>query len=756
MSRTHRLLSLLAPSLLAACSGEPPPPPAPPPAPPPVSAPTPVASAPAPKKPTFENPGGMWMPEQLPRHAEKLKELGLEIDPKLLTDPTSSVLGSIVFLGGCSASFVSPEGLIVTNHHCVQGALQYSSKPEENLIEKGYLAGTRADEKWNGPAARVYVTQAVKEVTDQVLAGISDIKDDHARFKKIEARQKELVAACEKGRPEIRCNVARFFEGAQFYQIEQLELRDIRLVYAPHRGIGNFGGEIDNWRWPRHTGDFSFYRAYVGKDGKPADHAADNVPYVPKHHLKLASKPLKEGDLVFVAGYPARTYRWKTAAEVKEAVDWSYPRRLAFCEEYIKAMEAISSDKDVAIATAPFTRGLNNALTNTKGQLEGLQKGGLAAEKSKLEDQLRAFVDADPKRKAAHGDVLPAMAKLFAESEKTREKDASLREVTDLPKLLSAAMTIVRMADERKKPDAERHPDYQERNWKRLEQSLVALSKQYHRTMDRTVLSLALHRAAKRPAADQTEALKILVPKGDEKAIEKTVDALYAKTKLEDEAARVKLFQKATSAELKGSADPLIKAAVALYPLVKAMEQRDETLSGALAVIRPKYLAVLREFHGGDLAPDANRTLRITYGTVRGYRPTQDVPMYRPFTTLTEVVGKSTGKDPFDTPERLLSAAKAKKLGPYVDSDVGDVPVNFLADLHISGGNSGSATLNARGELTGLVFDGNYEAMASDWLFMPPITRSIHVDSRYMLWVMDAVDHADHLLVEMGVKPTID
>jgi hypothetical protein len=212
----------------------------------------------------------------------------------------------------------------------------------------------------------------------------------------------------------------------------------------------------------------------------------------------------------------------------------------------------------------------------------------------------------------------------------------------------------------------------------------------------------------------------------------------------------------ATTAQLKNSRDPIMRAALLLLPLVKAAEDRQDARSGALVLLRPRYIMALRDFIPTPIAPDANGTLRVTYGTVRGYRPTPEAPRYRPFTTVSQIPQKATGKEPFNAPERLLEAIRAKKFGPYAAPVLGEVPVDFLADCDITGGNSGSATLNSRGEMTGLVFDGNYEAMASDWLFMPEITRSIHVDVRYALWVMDAVDGADDLLREMGVEPALE
>lgn len=754
----RRNAPILAPALLpvafvavTACGAPSPPLSLPPPT---TAMPTATASAaealPPPSHPAFENPGGMWMPAQMAAHAAKLKELGLTIDPAQLTDPTSDTLSAIVSLGGCSASFVSADGLVITNHHCVQGALQNNSTPDRNLIRDGYLAKTRADELPAGPTARIYVTRSVTDVTDQVLAGIEKVKDDLARYKKIESRQKELVAACEKDRPGIRCSVPSFYEGAQFFRVEQLELRDVRLVYAPPAGIGNYGGEIDNWRWPRHAGDFSFYRAYAGKDGQPADYSQDNQPYHAAHFLKIASTPLDEGSLVMVAGYPGRTYTLKTKPEVDEAVSWSYPRRQKYCEDYLAAIDAVaSSDPEAKIKSNTLVRGLNNTLTNTKGQIEGLAQGGLAAEKAKTDDALRAYL-ADPSRKGAYGDLLGDIARVFGEHAKHREPDAQVRELASIPRLVGAASAIVRMAEERAKKDADRDPDFQERNWKRFDQAQVQLEKGYSPKLDRALLVRALERV--RDAHEVTPAFVAIMgsAKPGDDAIVKKVDAMYAATKLEPQQARLDLLHKASSTDLRVSTDPIIKLAVLLRPYLKAADDRDEAYTGQMALLKPKYIQALRAMKGTDIAPDANSTLRITYGTVRGYRPRPDADVYRPFTLLPEVVAKNTGKEPFDAPQALLDAVAQKKFGPYVDPRLQQVPVDFLADLHITGGNSGSATLDANGELVGLAFDGNYEAMASDWVFTPSLSRSIHVDIRYVLWVLDAVAGADSLLQELG------
>jgi hypothetical protein len=333
-----------------------------------------------------------------------------------------------------------------------------------------------------------------------------------------------------------------------------------------------------------------------------------------------------------------------------------------------------------------------------------------------------------------------------------------LGEMLRIPALAGAAFSIVRMAEERPKPDAERDPEYQERNWERLEQSQRALEKRYSRALDVAMLTETALRAKRLLSGEQRSLL--LRPLTGQAAptpeqISTAIDRLYTKTRLEKTEERVRLLKKATLAQLRANPDPLLRLALALRPVHEAQESRDDALSGKLALLRPRYVSALREHSPEPVAPDANGTLRVTYGTVRGYQPKPGAEPYVPFTTLSGVVEKATDKDPFDAPKALLEAYAAKRFGPWVDAKLGEVPVNFLADLDITGGNSGSATLNGRGELVGLAFDGNYEAMASDWLFMPEITRSIHADIRYALWVMDAVDGADRVMKEMGAEPGI-
>ena len=702
---------------------------------------------------------GMWMPQQIPELAAKLKALGFAGDPKAFADLTGQPMGAIVSLGGCTASFVSPDGLIVTNHHCVTGYLQFNSTPQRNLLKDGFLAKAREEEISGGPGARVFVTTAVTEVTKEIALDIDPKATDRQRFDTIERRIKERVATCE--RSGQRCSVASFFEGRKYFEIAQLEIQDARLVYAPTADIGTFGGETDNWRWPRHTGDWSYLRAYVAPDGKSAPYAKGNVPYKPKHWLQVSAAGLKENDLVFVVGYPGRTQRYQTYSEVKETTEWSMPRSIRLSEEQIALLERITrNNKDLAIKAAARVRGLNNSLTNMKGMYEGLEKGGALARKEQIEKELVAWIDADPARKQKYGDVLPALRSLQAENEKTRERNAVLASLQGASSYLAAAQTLYRLSVEREKPDLERAPGFQERDWSRIKEGVERSQRTLDATLDRALLRWAMGHAADLPQDQRIEALDGIaglqcgMEKVEaEKAIDAYLDTLYAGTKMGDLSFRLGLFNQSKSG-IEGVDDAFLKLAVTLYPLGDSIREAGKNLQGANARLRPRYMDAVLAKASGLAAPDANSTLRVTYGQVKSVEP-KDGMVWKPFTTLQGVIAKHTGEGEFNVPEREREAAKALRAGkasPFVDKGLGDVPVNFLSTVDTTGGNSGSPTLNAKGELVGLLFDGTYETVASNYLFDPIKTRSIHVDARYMLWTMSEVDGAKNLLTELGIK----
>jgi hypothetical protein len=709
----------------------------------------------------YSNPGGMWMPSQmtLPQHVDTFQKMGVQLTAEALSDPLSQPLAAIVSLGGCSASFVSPEGLIVTNHHCVQGALNFNSTPENNLIENGFLAKTRNDEILASPSQRVMVVQAYKDITTEMVSGLDKIKDPIKRKDESEKRHKLAIAACEKDRPWLRCQVSSFFRGGQYQLIEMLEIKDVRLVYVPHRAVGNYGGEIDNWAWPRHTGDFSFYRAYVGKDGKPAEYSKDNVPFKPAHYLKVTTQGLRPGDFVMVTGYPGFTSRTKTSTEIHHEVEWHLPYYIEYLQQKYNLMESHLGDKNAtAIKATNAKQFIQNGLEKYQGELDGLKNSDILVRKDALDKQVKDWA-AQPGNEL-HKANIDKLEKILADEFRTARVDFERESTFGGSKLLSTALSLTRWAEERGKKDIERKPGYQERDIPRGIGGAKTFVRSFDRTLDRESFRINLVRSAALPEADRLWLATLLdVKKGTkitEALIDKTLDAWYKTTTLEDEKLRIELLTKGTTAQIKASKDPFIKAAQRIWATVKADEKKEDLRKGELILATPSYVSGMKAVLGGALSSDANGTLRITYGTVKSFKPESNAQADWPFTTASQILPKNTGKEPFDAPSAQVALIKSKKFGPYADLSLGgELPVDFLSDLDITGGNSGSPTLNGKGELVGLAFDGTKEGLASDVLFNGQTTRTIHVDARYMIWQMDAVDQADHLVKEMGLTPQL-
>ncbi|HEY0989340.1 MAG TPA: S46 family peptidase [Kofleriaceae bacterium] len=711
----------------------------------------------------YSNPGGMWLPQQmtLPLHVETFQNMGVEIDAKTLSDPLAAPLAAVVSLGGCTASFVSPDGLIVTNHHCVQNALQVNTnkKQNQNLVEDGFMAKTRADEKSAGPAQRVLVAQAFKDVTREIRDGLDKIKDPIARKEESESRTKALLAACEKDRPSIRCSVRPFFGGSMYIQTENLEIRDVRLVYAPARSVGDYGGEKDNWNWPRHTGDWGFYRAYVAKDGSAAEFSPDNVPFHPKSYLRVSTAGLKPGDFVMVTGYPGTTSRARTAANVHHDVEWTLPYRIAYAKERYAIAEAhVADESETGTRATVMKQSVQNGMAKDEGVLAGLSRGDLLARKDALDKKIKEWA-AQPGHEA-YKQAIDKLEQLGAEARRTARVDFDRRIAVEGSRLLGAALTITRWAEERAKKNEDRKPGFQERDLKPALSGQRQLARTYDRTLDRATFRLALVRALQLPEADRPWLAALLDTrrgaKIDEALIDKTLDAWYAAQQIEEEKLRLGLLETGTIAQLKASKDPFIKAALRVWPTVKAEEKKTDARQGEALLVNPSYIEAMREVLGGQLAPDANASLRVTYGTIKSFRPESKDPADWPFTVASQIPAKDTGKEPFNSPKKLLAAIKARNYGPYADPALGgELPIDFLSDLDITGGNSGSPTLNSKGELVGLAFDGTIEGVASDVVFNPATTRTISVDARYMIWTLDLLDGGDHLLKEIGLTPKL-
>ncbi|MCL1045488.1 S46 family peptidase [Shewanella electrodiphila] len=696
---------------------------------------------------------GMWQPYQLPAMADELKAKGLEIDVKSISKLTEYPMNAVISLGGCTASFVSPKGLVVTNHHCAYGSIQYNSTPEKNLLKDGFLAKTYADELPATPGSRIFVTEEVTDVTDQVKSGeMNKVGNDF--YKGIEQKEKALVAECE-AEDGYRCKVYSFHGGLEYYLVKQMEIRDVRLTYNPAASVGKYGGDIDNWMWPRHTGDFSFYRAYVGKDGKPADFSKDNVPYEPKSFLKVSAKGVSDGDFVMVAGYPGRTNRYRTANEVENQFEWAYPEGKVLRERLIEIIkETAPEGSDDRIKYESAIAGLANYAKNFTSMIEFYGKSPMLEERKGLEQKLANWIKADKTRQSQYGETLAELDKLIAKEQQGQERDV-LMSYMGYSSMMSTAGRLYRLANEKTLPDMDREPGYQERDMTNFTSGMERIERRYAPSVDKAILADLIKRYAALPSEYRLAAFDKAFAIGqpfDEAKFTKHLDNMYAKTTLSDKETRLAWMDKSV-AEFKKSKDPFIQYAVSTYDERMQRELDNKQLAGDLMKVRPQYMDAIIAYNRELDKPvyaDANSSLRVTIGNVKGYSP-QDGLVAVPFTRLEGIVAKDTGVEPFNSPAKQLELINQKQYGDYYVKSLDSVPVNFLSTLDTTGGNSGSPTLNGRAELVGLLFDGVYESIIGDWGYDPETNRSIQVDSRYMLWVMKYLDNADNLLEEMEI-----
>ena len=699
---------------------------------------------------------GMWMPSQLAELTPALKQSGLRATPKQLAqwaDPKGDPLGAVVPLGGCTASFVSSKGLLLTNHHCALGAIALNSTGQRNLLRDGFKTGTNNEEVSAGPNARIYVLDSVQDVTAKVQSALAAAADPAARMAALDALEKQLVGECERT-PGYGCRLYSYFGGNRFELQRSLEIRDLRLVYAPPEGIANFGGENDNWMWPRHTGDFAFYRAYVGKDGKPAPYAIDNIPYQPKRWLKIADKPLGAGDFVMLAGFPSLTNRYAMADDFQANAEWTYPTVAAHYKRLAALVEAESRKNPQTQAKyAATVRGWLGAAKNYESQIESFRRAGTAQLKRNEENELLQWLRG---KGAAGQPALDAHARLVElgnQARAERDRDLILGQLAATGALWNAAQ-LYRGAVERAKPDAQRESGFHDNERTVIENGFKQFDRRSDVRVDRQILNYWLHEYVKLSKEHRVAAIDQWLDGDDEKAIKRALDRVGKSRLLGVEQRAGWLNADRASFESKDALkDGALAFAVAAMPTLLQMEQEIRTRAGETLAARPLYLKALADFRksvGRPAYPDANGSLRLSYGTVTAYTKDNGARQL-PFTRVEEIAARHSGAAPFAAPQPLLGAISAKRFGALADKRLESVPVNFLSDLDITGGNSGSPVLDGQGKLAGIAFDSNWESVSASWLFDPAATRTISVDQRYLRWIMQEAFPAPRLLAEMGV-----
>jgi hypothetical protein len=691
---------------------------------------------------------GLWLPEQIAElDRTQLASRGLELTAKQLWSDAGGLLRASVNVSGCSAAFVSKSGLVATNHHCAYRAIQAQSTPERDLLKLGFVARKRSDEL-EAKGYTLHTVESIEDVTSAVLADTKNASDDRARWAAIERAQKRLSVACETKHPGLRCDVASFYWGSQFRLIKKRELTDIRLVYAPPSSIGNFGGEVDNWMWPRHTGDFALLRAYAAPKG-PATPAAKNVPYEPAQWLEIGHEGVGPGDFVAVLGYPGSTRRYLPSAAIERHVRETFPASIGLYEEWLGKLEAIANRSAAqALRLAAQRKTLANRLKHAQGALAGLKRASFV-DKRRTEERQLAELAKKPEY-AAHASALGALSGLARAQAARAPRDFLLDQLSSGPPLLALGVDLVRRAREKKKPELERELPYMDRNASLLYKALERRQRDFVPEAEAELLASLLRRARALPKTASIEPLERLAPGDvpDERLASSLLPRVRA-SRLGDADYVRRLFD---AGELGDAdlADPLLALAAQLADEIALLEEQRKAERGLEARVATGYFALWKALRGGMLYPDANGTLRFSYARVMGYEP-EDGLLARPQTTLLGALRKHTGTPPFDLPKLVRERAFAAKHSYWTDALLDDLPLCFLANADTSGGNSGSPIIDGKGRLVGLNFDRVWENVASDFGYSPERSRNVSVDVRYLLWLLDRVDNAGHLLAELGV-----
>ena len=689
---------------------------------------------------------GMWEPYELPKLESELKKSGFTTDVASLSNLFEHPMSAVVSLGGCSAAFVSPEGLIATNYHCIESSfLQYNSSDDENLFETGFLARSKDKEKRSAPGARVYITTESKEITNQVLSGVTDETESLDRAKLIENNKKLIIKQCENSE-EIECRVRTFFSG-EVYKLEKLfKIKDVRLVYAPPAYVGEYGGEIDNWMYPRHTGDFALLRAYVGKDGSSSEFSKENIPYASNSFLEISAKGVNEGDFVMVLGYPGRTNRLLTFNEIKYDLKIGFQESIRFLNQGIKLIDENTSEEDgTKLKYSGRKSGFENYYKKISGQKNGAENFELLKTEKAKWDNFLSFVEKNASDKESD-----YLNELLALIDATLQERLSRRYYGN-SSLIAMAQRLYRNAAEKEKSDPERKQGYQNRDQERLSNSIKRMDYSFDSNVDKAIFLDRLEtykgfsKNLRRPVFSKE--LNLDQELGKTKII---VDEIYSSTFITS--AEMLRLKDMSLKQMNALNDPLIIFVKSIYEESLKYEKMYEKQSARREFLKSNFIKLLRKYYKSinkEIYADANGTLRATYGNVLGVS-IKDGAFYKPFTTLEGIVEKHTGVNPFNVEKSLLNKIAEKDYGDYVFDHVGSVPVNFLSTLDITNGNSGSATINSNFELVGLAFDGMIETIIADYKYIPQ-ARTISVDSRYLLWTLDKVEKANNILEELTI-----
>ncbi len=691
---------------------------------------------------------GMWLLPLIEKlNMGKMTELGLKLSAEdIYSLNKASVKDAIViFGGGCTGEIVSSQGLILTNHHCGYGSIQSHSSVEHDYLRDGFWAKTKEEELPN-PNLSVTFLIRIEDVTSQMLAAVTDGMSETDRTAALNEARISISKKASEGN-NYRTTVGSFYGGNYFYLLIYESYTDVRLVGTPPQSIGKFGSDTDNWEWPRHTGDFSVFRVYSSPEGKPAAYSKANVPLKPKHYLPVSIKERNIGDYAMILGYPGRTNRYMTSFEVNEQLQIVHPDRIKI--RGIKQdiwMEDMKADQKVNIQYSAKYFGSSNYWKYSIGQKAGLERLNVKGKKEDIENQFNKWVVATPERKAKYGEALNMIktsiegrAEYYNASQYINECLQGC-ELFSMNQVATMMITALKSGDNQKVTDAV----------KSIKSRMGGFYKDYNSATDlkSTKAMLKLYRADI-PAKFHPDFYVNVVDKKYKGNIDKFVDDMFAKTIFSSEAKLTAFLNKPVLKTIE--ADPVYLTATSVYKSAEELSKSASQFNTNLATGKRVWMAALMEMAPEKTQyPDANSTMRLTYGTVQNYDP-KDGVTYKYYTTLQGVADKyKPGDYEFDLPKRLLDLNAKKEFGRY-GSSKGYMPVCFLTTNDITGGNSGSPVLNGNGELIGLAFDGNWESMSGDIAYEPELQRTIVVDIRFVLWTMDIYSGAKHLVDEMTI-----
>ena len=689
---------------------------------------------------------GMWLLPLIEKlNNKKLAELGFKISAKDIYDINKSSLKDAIvhFGGGCTGEIISGEGLLLTNHHCGYGVIQRLSTVENDYLQNGFWAMNR-EQELPAPGLTVTFLESFTDVTDEVVKATAAVENTPEFSKALQNVSEDIVKRAVGDNKYLRGRVSTFYGGNAYYLVITKTYTDIRFVGAPPSSIGKYGADTDNWMWPRHTGDFSMFRVYADKDNNPAPYSAENRPYIPKKHLTISLKGVKQGDPAMIIGYPGRTNRFMTSTEVKETSDITnsiviYVRGVR--QEVLMAdMEA---DPKIRLQYSSKYAGSSNYWKKAMGMNETFKKLKVQERRAEEEVKFQEWVNANPARKAKYGTALDEIRGAVSNRAEALYLSAYLREALGSIELFSVANGFAqysKLVEEGKTEDAERTLAFAKRR-------LSAFYKDYSAPTDRKVAKALVKVFRDKVKAENRPAFYNTIDEKFGGNIDAFVDNLYDNSAFTSE----EKFTKALENIETLIKDPVVEVVSTIAPVQAKASEVLAKENPVLAKGQKAYIAGQLEMKQGQaMYPDANSTMRMTYGQVLNYSP-KDAVIYEHISTLKGVMEK---EDPnnweFVVPEKLKELYKNKDYGQYAMED-GRMPVGFLSTNDITGGNSGSPVLNGKGELIGTAFDGNWEAMSGDIIFEPNLQRTISVDIRYTLFIMDKFGGAGHLLKEMTI-----